>query len=105
MNVYISNDAARQSATGLTLFVLCVLWLACSLVCLFACLLVCFSVCVFVWLFVCFFVCCLFVVCLFVCLFVGSRAPNARHCALHVQLRSARVLFFVLHVFVLQLCL
>ena len=62
----------------------------------------------------CLFVClvvCLFVVCLlFVCLFVGSRAPNARHCALHVQLRSARVLCFrfacfcVIIVFVTEVC-
>ena len=97
-NQYISNDAARQSATGLTLL-FCVF---CGLfVCLFACLFVCLFSCLFV-------VCCLFV-CLFVCLF-GSRAPNVRHCALHVQLHSARVLFFrfacfcVLIAFMTEVC-
>ena len=43
--------------------------------CLFACLLVCLCFCVFaclfVWLLVCFVLC--------------SRAPNARHCSLHVH--------------------
>ena len=79
----------------------------CVYVCLFVCLFVC--VCVCVCLFGCLFVCLLFC-CLSFCLFVGSRAPNARHCALHVQLRSARVLFLrfacfcVIIVFMTEVC-
>ena len=78
MSKYVlSNDAARQSATGLNLL---------------------------------FRVFCGLFACLFVCFFLCSRAHGVRHCALHVQLRSARgltsyfVCFCVIIVLMTEVC-
>ena len=99
-----TNDAARQSATGLTLL-FCVF---CGLfVCMFACLLVRLSVCLIVCLSVCVLVC-LFV-CLFVCLLVHVHLTRtiARctcSCVAHVSYFCRFACFCVINVFMTEVC-